>query len=71
VLPYLLPAALATRHIAAEIPAEDDRAVLDEIIVGDLVNGIFTDKARQECGRIVEQLAMRGCDAVPAAAPPS
>jgi len=58
------PQALATRHIAAAIPAEDDRAVLDEIIVGELVNGIFTDKARQECGRIIEQLATRGCDAV-------
>jgi len=58
------PEALAARHIATEIPGEHDRAILDEIIISELVNGIFTSKARQECIRIIERLAARGCDAV-------
>lgn len=56
--------ALAARQIATEIPAEHDRAVLDELITDDLVNGVFTDQARQECTRIIERLAARGCDSV-------
>ena len=56
--------ALGARGIATEIPADRDRAIVDEMIVGELVKGIFTDKARQECARIIDQLAARGCDAV-------
>lgn len=58
------PRALAARHIAVEIPGEHDRAILDKIIVDELVNGVFTDRARQECTRIIERLAARGCDSV-------
>jgi len=58
------PRALARRQIAAAIPAERDRAILDEMIIGELVNGVFTDKARQECVDIIERLAAQGCDAV-------
>jgi tryptophan synthase beta chain len=58
------PRALAARQIATEIPGERDRAFLDELIVNELVNGVFTDRARQECARIIERLAARGCDAV-------
>ncbi len=58
------PQALAARQIDTEIPAEHDRAILDEIIVSELLNGIFNGTARQECGRIIERLAARGCDAV-------
>ena len=58
------PRALAARQIAAEIPGEADRAVLDEIILAELVRGVFTDRARRECARIIERLAARGCDAV-------
>jgi len=56
--------ALAARQIATEIPSEHDRAILDEIIIGELLNGVFTAAARQECARIIERLAARGCDAV-------
>ena len=56
--------ALAARHIATEIPGEHDRAVLDEIIISELVNGVFTSTMRQECTRIIGRLAARGCDAV-------
>jgi aspartate/glutamate racemase len=55
---------LAARQIDTEIPAEHDRAILDEIIVSELLNGIFNGTARQECCRIIERLAARGCDAV-------
>jgi len=58
------PQALAARQIATEIPGEHDRAILDEIIIGELLNGVFTAAARQECARIIERLAARGCDAV-------
>jgi aspartate racemase len=56
--------ALAARHIATEIPSDHDRAVLDEIIINELVNGVFTSTTRQECGQIIGRLAARGCDAV-------
>jgi aspartate/glutamate racemase len=56
--------ALAARHIATEIPGEHDRAVLDEIIISELVNGVFTSTMRQECARIIGRLAALGCDAV-------
>jgi amino-acid racemase len=58
------PQALAARQIATEIPGEHDRALLDEFIVSELVNGVFTGRARQECARVIERLAARGCDAV-------
>jgi aspartate racemase len=58
------PQALAARQIATEVPSERDRAVVNEIIITELVNGIFTSTARQECTGIIERLAARGCDAV-------
>ena len=58
------PRALAARGIAAELPTPEDRAVLHEIILAELVNGVFTDRARAEYSRIIERLAGRGCDAV-------
>ncbi|HSS91424.1 MAG TPA: amino acid racemase [Streptosporangiaceae bacterium] len=58
------PRALAARGIAAEIPVAQDRAILHEIILAELVNGIFTETARQEYARIIGRLAARGCDAV-------
>jgi aspartate racemase len=58
------PRALAARGIAAELPVPQDRAILHEIILAELVNGIFTESARQEYARIIDRLAARGCDAV-------
>ena len=58
------PRALAARGIAAELPGPEDRAILHEIILAELVNGVFTEKARAEYSRIIEHLAARGCDAV-------
>ncbi|NEE02175.1 aspartate/glutamate racemase family protein [Phytoactinopolyspora halotolerans] len=56
--------ALAERGIAAEVPSAEDRSVVNSIIFDELVNGVFTESARQEYVRIIEQLAERGCDAV-------
>jgi aspartate racemase len=60
----LYPRVLAAHGIAAEIPAADDRRIINEIIFGELVNGVFTDSSRQEYVRVIERLAARGCDAV-------
>lgn len=58
------PRAFAARGIAAEVPVAGDRAILHEIILAELVKGIFTDGARQEYSRIIDRLAAQGCDAV-------
>src|SRR5689334_19649610 len=58
------PRALAARGITAEVPGEKERAVVDEIIFSELVNGIFSDASRQKYVEIIEQLRGRGCDAV-------
>jgi aspartate racemase len=58
------PRAFAGRGIAADLPAADDRHIINEIIFDELVNGVFTDSSRQEFVRIIEALAARGCDAV-------
>src|SRR5258708_39030352 len=58
------PRALAARQVAAEIPSQPDRAILDEIIQSELVNGVFATRSRQECIRIIERLAAHGCDAI-------
>ena len=58
------PRALATRGITTELPAPEDRVILHEIILTELVNGVFTDDARQKYALIIDRLAARGCDAV-------
>ena len=58
------PRAFAARGIATEVPAGEDRAILHEIILAELVNGVFTGRARREYSRIIDRLAARGCDAV-------
>lgn len=60
----MYPRALAARGIAAEVPNAGDRHTINEIIFGELVNGVFTDASRQEYVRVIERLAARGCDAV-------
>ena len=60
----LYPGALAAHGIAAEVPGAGDRRVINEIIFGELVNGVFTDRSRQEYTRVIGRLAARGCDAV-------
>ena len=58
------PRVLAARGILAEVPEAEERRIIDEIIFGELVNGIFSDASRQKYVHIIEQLRNRGCDAV-------
>ena len=60
----LYPRALAARGIAAEVPGEDDRLLINKIIFDELVDGVFTDRSRRHYVRVIEDLAERGCDAV-------
>ena len=58
------PRALAARGIDLATPGTQDSAILHEIILTELVLGVFTERARQEYGRIIDGLAAQGCDAV-------
>jgi aspartate racemase len=58
------PRAFGSRAIAAEMPDEQDRRVLNRIIFDELVNAVFTESSRQEYVRIIGRMADRGCDAV-------
>jgi aspartate racemase len=60
----IYPRAFANCGIATEVPDTRDRNILNEIILEELVNGVFTARSRQEFVRIIEQLAARGCDAI-------
>lgn len=60
----IYPRELARRAIAAEIPAEEDRATVHRVIFDELVNGRFTAASRDAYVRVIEHLAARGCDAV-------
>jgi aspartate racemase len=60
----LYPGALGRRGIAAEVPAVDDRRIVNEVIFGELLNGVFRESSRREYVRIIGTLAARGCDAV-------
>jgi aspartate racemase len=60
----LYPGALGRRGIAAEVPEAADRHIVNEIIFGELLNGLFRESSRREYVRIIEKLAARGCDAV-------
>ena len=57
------PVTLEKFDIASQIPQEDDRERIDEIIFKELVNGIFTEKSRRYFNAVIEQLKGRGCDA--------
>jgi aspartate racemase len=58
------PRAFAARGIAAELPAAEDRRLVDRVIFEELVNGVMTIGSRQAYVRVIERLAARGCDAV-------
>jgi aspartate racemase len=59
----IYPRAFASRGIAAEVPDEADRQLVNRIIFEELVNGVFTASSRQQFVRVIDQLAARGCDA--------
>lgn len=53
------------RHgIDTVVPDDDDRRTVNDIIFGELVEGVFTEQARSTYAQIIERLKDRGCDAV-------
>jgi aspartate racemase len=57
------PVTLEKFNIASQIPEEEDRERIDEIIFKELVNGVFTEKSRHYFNEVIEKLKDRGCDA--------
>ena len=53
------PRALGSRGIAAVLPAEQDRRVLNRIIFDELVNAVFTDDSRREYVRVMCPWSLR------------
>jgi aspartate racemase len=58
------PEVLGRREITAELPVAKDREIINKIIFDELVNGVFSDRSRDEYVRVIDTLAARGCDAV-------
>jgi len=58
------PDALKKLGVVTEIPEEQDREEIDTIIFKELVNGIFTEKARLYFNSVIQALKNRGCNAV-------
>jgi aspartate racemase len=58
------PGALGRRGIDWEIPADDDRKLIHDVIFGELCLGVFTEESRDAYCRIIARLAVRGCDSV-------
>ena len=57
------PTTLEKFDIASQIPEENDRERINEIILNELVNGIFTEKSRHYFNDVIEKLKNQGCDA--------
>jgi len=57
------PQALAKFRIEREIPDEDERIRINDIIFNELVNGIFTEDSRLYFNEVMEKLKEKGCDA--------
>jgi aspartate racemase len=58
------PAAFARRGIAMRAPSPSDRALVDDVIFGELTQGRLEDGSRAEYVRIIDALRRDGCDAV-------
>ncbi len=58
------PEALKEFNIQREIPDEEDREKINDIIFKELVNGIFAETSRLYFNEVAEKLKERGCDAV-------
>lgn len=58
------PEALEEFRIESEIPGDVDRDKINEIILKELVNGVFPEPSRLYFNELTEQFKERGCDAV-------
>ncbi|WP_394826391.1 aspartate/glutamate racemase family protein [Pendulispora albinea] len=60
----MYPAAFAREGIDSAIPNDRDRDVVHTTIFEELVEGVFTDRARDAFVGIIRRLAEQGCDTV-------
>jgi aspartate racemase len=58
------PRALERFGIESEIPDADDRERINDIIFGELVNGLFPEASRLYLNEVAGRLKGRGCDAL-------
>jgi aspartate racemase len=58
------PETLGRFGIDSRIPDEEDRERINQIIMKELVNGIFQDTSRRYLNEVTSVLKARGCDAV-------
>jgi aspartate racemase len=57
------PKAAAKYGIGCDVPEEEERRKIDQIIFKELVNGIFTEPSRLYFNEVMEGFKRRGCDA--------
>jgi aspartate racemase len=58
------PAACARHGLELRTPTPDERKRIDDVICGELCQGVLTDGARADYVAIIERLKQDGCDAV-------
>jgi aspartate racemase len=58
------PAAFARHGLALRTPTPADRALVDDVIFGELTQGRLVDSSRVEYVRIIEGFRQEGCDVV-------
>ena len=58
------PEALERFGIGREIPGEEERGRINDIIFKELVNGVFREDSRLYLNEVSDRLGARGCDAV-------
>ncbi|MDN5853612.1 MAG: amino acid racemase [Actinomycetia bacterium] len=60
----LYPRAFGAYGIETRVPDPDERDVIQGLTFGELVHGVFTDRARETFVSTIERLRQAGCDAV-------
>jgi aspartate racemase len=58
------PDALKKFGIGSQIPSEKQREQIDNIIFGELVNGVFSEQSRLFFNKVIDDLKRAGCDGV-------
>jgi len=57
------PFSLEKQRIRHETPNEPDRFRIDQIIMDELVHGVFTEPSRQYYNKVMQKFKTQGCDA--------
>ncbi len=58
------PDALRKSNIGSQIPNEEQREQIDNIIFSELVNGVFSEESRLYFNEVIDELKQAGCDGV-------